>query len=87
MSSNDEAKRAAGRASEQALLKAGKEHYAILQAESSRQPDGMVAYFCDAFGTFVPGLSPALFLLCNIAGLTSVIGPVASDFISSVAYL
>ena len=36
MSGNDEAKRAAGRAAEQALLKQGKEYYAMLQAESAR---------------------------------------------------
>ena len=83
--SNDDAKRAQGRAAEQALLKQGKEYYALLQAESARQPAGFLAYLHNAFATFVPGLSPALFLLCCVAGLTSVLGPIASDFISSVA--
>ena len=78
MSSNDEAKRAAGRAAEQALLKQGKEYYALLQAESAKQPSSYLAYLCSAFSTFVPGLSPALFLLGSVGSTSARSRPLAS---------
>ena len=85
-----EVERQTNRAVESGLGKVGKATHDVLQAEAAKAKAAsgggatLLSYLVNVFEEYAPGISPAIFLNCNLAALTAVVGPVSCDFISSV---